>query len=202
MGLLDWLRGRDARTPEAAQLRADGAGAAGHADDALHPDDVPELPDWIASQAWYEQWGPPSNIVVGEQRYQQNLLDMTAETGEDRCFVLTEARLVPEPGNSHDPLAIAVCIGTDQIGYLRRQCAAALDGQHLAAWTVPAVIRGGFQTPTGRAALGVHVWAEHTAGCSDSRWTRAAGDHHVDWPPLDEELDGDRSVHVMLRSAD
>jgi len=63
--------------------------------------------------------------VAGESAHQQALLELT---GGHRRYggvrMETVARLVPEPGNSADPAAIAVTIGAETVGYLSRSDAA------------------------------------------------------------------------------
>jgi hypothetical protein len=60
--------------------------------------------------------------VAGESHY-QDALRAIAGSGEVRLE--TEARLVPEPENEHDPNAVRVEIDGAKVGYLPRALAAA-----------------------------------------------------------------------------
>jgi len=59
--------------------------------------------------------------VVGNQYHQAALLTASEhliERQDDRCE--TEATLVREPSNAHDPLAVQVMVQGRRVGYLRR----------------------------------------------------------------------------------
>lgn len=64
--------------------------------------------------------------VVGESAYQGELLELTGGRRYGGVHLETVAFLVPEPGNSADPDAIAVRIGGRRVGYLSRPDSARL----------------------------------------------------------------------------
>jgi hypothetical protein len=90
--------------------------------------------------------------VAGESHYQKALRAI-AGAGEVRHA--TEARLVPEPDNPHDPHAVVVEVQGAKVGYLPRALAAAWTPRlaELAArrrvGACEATIVGGADTPLG-----------------------------------------------------
>ena len=58
--------------------------------------------------------------VVGVSHYQQALLAVVGEAGEDRVRHAATATLEPEPGNPHDANAIKVLVEGRHVGYLSR----------------------------------------------------------------------------------
>lgn len=90
--------------------------------------------------------------VAGESHYQDAL---RAITGPGDARLETEAQLVAEPENEHDPDAVRVEIGGAKVGYLPRALAAAWTPRlsELAArrrvGACEATIIGGADTPLG-----------------------------------------------------
>jgi hypothetical protein len=58
--------------------------------------------------------------VVGTSHYQQALAEITGRKGDEEIRFETQATLVPEPDNEHDPNAIAVHVSGRLVGYLSR----------------------------------------------------------------------------------
>jgi len=58
--------------------------------------------------------------VVGVSHYQPALLAAAGAAPGDEVRVEREVELVPEPGNPHDPNAVAVKVGGEPVGYLAR----------------------------------------------------------------------------------
>src|SRR5688572_1809788 len=103
MGFLDRLLGRD--------------------DNAVFgPPTAPE--NWRNSDDWLHAWGSPLNIVAGEHQRQNELRELAKCKG--RCLCLVNVTLQPEPDNPVDSAAIAAYVGPLQVGYIRREIAAAL----------------------------------------------------------------------------
>jgi len=63
--------------------------------------------------------------VAGESHYQEALREIVGPTTTAEIAVDTEALLVPEPSNPHDPNAVMVQIGGKLVGYLPRDEAVA-----------------------------------------------------------------------------
>ncbi|MEK6228650.1 MAG: HIRAN domain-containing protein [Actinomycetota bacterium] len=63
--------------------------------------------------------------VAGESHYQEALREIVGPTTAAEIAVDTEALLVPEPSNPHDPNAVMVQIDGKLVGYLPRDEAAA-----------------------------------------------------------------------------
>jgi hypothetical protein len=58
--------------------------------------------------------------VVGTSHYQDALLELSGRQGDEEIRLEKVAIFVPEPGNPHDPNAIAVQIDGRLVGYLSR----------------------------------------------------------------------------------
>jgi hypothetical protein len=58
--------------------------------------------------------------VVGTSHYQDALLALTGRQGDEEIRLEKLAIFVPEPGNPHDPNAIAIHIDGRLVGYLSR----------------------------------------------------------------------------------
>lgn len=58
--------------------------------------------------------------VAGESHYQEALREIVGTTTATEVAVDTEALLVPEPSNPHDPNAVMVQIDGKLVGYLPR----------------------------------------------------------------------------------
>ena len=63
--------------------------------------------------------------VAGESHYQEALREIVGSRGPGEVAVDTEAVLVPEPSNPHDPKAVMVQIDRKLVGYLPREEAVA-----------------------------------------------------------------------------
>lgn len=63
--------------------------------------------------------------VAGESHYQEALREIVGPTAGEEVAVDTEALLVPEPSNPHDPNAVMVRIDEKLVGYLPRDEAVA-----------------------------------------------------------------------------
>jgi len=63
--------------------------------------------------------------VAGESHYQEALRELVGPTTAAEIAVDTEAVLVPEPSNPHDPNAVMVQIDGKLVGYLPRDDAVA-----------------------------------------------------------------------------
>jgi hypothetical protein len=67
------------------------------------------------------QRGRPGVDVVGESHYADAIRAVFGSTFQPGgCELRTTAQLVPEPWNRHDPDAVAVWVGENQVGYLPR----------------------------------------------------------------------------------
>lgn len=88
--------------------------------------------------------------VVGESRFQDNLVAIFGPHGRQERRERAEAVLRPEPDNAHDPNAVAVYIKGLQVGYLPRAQAArvgrAMASAGLASVKVRACSIGGWRT--------------------------------------------------------
>ena len=98
--------------------------------------------------------------VVGESNYQDALWRTvsSAEASERGYRYRTSATLRSEPSNPYDRNAVQVLIDSRLVGYLSREDAVEhrdLMASHGHSVDCPALIAGGFRTPTGRASLGV-----------------------------------------------
>jgi HIRAN domain len=58
--------------------------------------------------------------VVGTSHYQPALVEISGRRGDEEIRFETQATLVPEPENPHDPNAIAVHVEGRLVGYLSR----------------------------------------------------------------------------------
>lgn len=141
MGLLDWLFGKSG--PERA---------------------VPE---------WRHQLPEPQELgkleggggfdfdIVGESKYQGNLLGIAGPKSEDGCEVEREATLIREPRNAHDGNAIRVDIGGRTVGYVPRADARAIapimDKKGIGAVRADALIVGGWLRKGGEGSFGVKL---------------------------------------------
>lgn len=99
--------------------------------------------------------------VVGESFYQPQLSALVGSTGGDWVEVPRVATLVPEDDNTHDKNAVAIYIGSMQVGYLsrddaqsfrRRLAAKKMSGQPT---TCDAIIKGGGTVNGKIASFGV-----------------------------------------------
>ncbi|HZI90951.1 MAG TPA: HIRAN domain-containing protein [Thermoleophilaceae bacterium] len=63
--------------------------------------------------------------VAGESHYQEALREIVGATAEREIAMDTEALLIPEPTNPHDPNAVMVQIDGKVVGYLPRDEAVA-----------------------------------------------------------------------------
>ncbi len=63
--------------------------------------------------------------VAGESHYQEALREIVGAPAGEQVAVDTEAMLVPEPSNPHDPNAVMVQIDGRLVGYLPREEAVA-----------------------------------------------------------------------------
>lgn len=64
-----------------------------------------------------ERSGSYEQDVAGESFYSENLSEIMGGSNP----LMTQAYLFPEPTNKYDPNAIAVVIGTQQVGYIPKK---------------------------------------------------------------------------------
>lgn len=67
-----------------------------------------------------ERAGQYLGEVVGESHYQRELAEVAGGYSASGHEIEIEARIVLEDDNPHDPLAVAVYIGTEKVGHLSR----------------------------------------------------------------------------------
>lgn len=104
--------------------------------------------------------------VVGESNYQDTLWRVAGGRTTERVRVETQAMLVREPDNPHDPNAISVRIGGSTVGYLCRNDARSylpglleLEARHGARISLTGVVVGGGIRQDGPGMLG--IWLAH-----------------------------------------
>jgi hypothetical protein len=134
-----------------------------------------------------ERWGPPSNMIVGEENYQPAIKKAAKRPRGGKVFRLVNVSLAPEPDNPVDAFAVSAHVGEATVGYLRAEVAEAIES----SWTstpglphlvVAGVLRGG---GSGKS-IGVHIWPRQrvVGGVmlpSGDQWA-------VRWPPHEWEL--------------
>ena len=157
-------------------------------DDAFGPPTVPE--NWRSTDDWLEAWGPPLNIVAGENKRQRELRQLAQCEG--RCLRLVNVTLQPEPNNPVDSAAIAAYVGSLQVGYLRREIAAAVQdgcadaGLRTPTFVVAGVLRGGWDE---NSHIGAHIWSDRTLTPGPVvSFAGSAAEFAVGWPPHPAEL--------------
>ncbi len=105
----------------------------------------PENAGWITSGEWRE-WEAPAIIVSGTSRYVDVLAQIAGWSPQNHRGVLCTAELTRDPEHRRDPHAIAVRIGTLEVGWVDREHAAALarlmdaGGPRTSIPNVPAVL--------------------------------------------------------------
>ncbi|WWT40040.1 hypothetical protein [Nostoc phage Nsp-JY10] len=141
MGLLEWLFGKS------------GSGRAA-------PEWMPELPA-PEPTGKLEGGGAYDFDIVGESRYQENLLAIAGPKTEEGCEIECEATLWREPLNAYDPYAIRVDISGRTVGYFSRADAAAvapvMDGRGIPAVRADALIVGGWKRSRDEGSFGVRL---------------------------------------------
>lgn len=156
--------------------------------DAFRPPTAPE--NWRSTDEWLHSWGPPLNIVAGENRRQPELRELAQCEG--RCLRLVDVTLRPEPENPVDSEAIAAYVGLKQVGYLRREIAAAIQdgcagaGVNTPTFVVAGVLRGGWDA---HSQIGAHIWIDRTVTPGPViAFADGASEFEVGWPPHPDEL--------------
>lgn len=141
MGLLDWLFGKSGPNRGVQEWRH-------------------QLPEPQALGK-LEGSGDFDFDIVGESKYQQNLLAIAGPKTEDGCEIEREATLHREPGNPHDANAIRVDIHGKTVGYIPRGDAAAIapimDKRGIAIVRVDALVIGGWSRKGSEGSFGVKL---------------------------------------------
>lgn len=107
--------------------------------------------------------------IVGESRYQANLLAIAGPKTDAGCEIDCEAILHREPNNPHDGNAIRVDIAGRTVGYIPRVDAAVfapmMDGRGMAAVRADAMIVGGWLRGSSKGHFGVKLDLPYEQNC-------------------------------------
>ena len=99
--------------------------------------------------------------IVGESKYQPNLLALAGAKTDAGCEILCEATLHREPRNPHDRNAIRVDVQGRTVGYIPRLDAAAIapimDRQGISAVLADAIIVGGWLRGSNEGHFGLKL---------------------------------------------
>ncbi len=159
--------------------------------DGLSKPNTPQNP--VDRLVWLG-WGPPVNIVVAEQFYQDTFKELLGEPRDEGYLQLVPVNFVREPDNDHDPNALKAELGDYLVGYLRREqaeeAAAALDAAGVSGFMVAGLVRGGDTSRSGQEEFSVLIWPSRlmTRGpVIDVIPTRDSWAAVRRWPPIAKE---------------